>query len=84
MIDEKLKKIKAKEFLDTYENDKGIPITEMIFSFRDHYNAIKFEINDKIEPSSELKLALTNLEQSFLWLREAIGKQYHTDKELGA
>lgn len=46
---------------------------EVMQKFRDKYEALYNEVK-KLEPSRGLSLALTNLEQSAMWLNKAITK----------
>jgi hypothetical protein len=48
---------------------------ELMQTFRDKYEALAKEIKDSFpEPSRGLSLALTNLEESAMWLNKAITK----------
>jgi hypothetical protein len=46
---------------------------EVMQKFRDKYEALLNEVKE-LEPSRGLSLALTNLEQSAMWLNKAITK----------
>lgn len=45
---------------------------ELMQQFRDKYEALASELQDKIPPSRGLSLAMTKLEESAFWLNKGI------------